>query len=406
MTRIPVVSPFIVLLIAGVVLAPGCRSSASQASTQEAPADAPTAAAPRDGDIVAAPGGDLISFERMMDGVRGMRAVYVGESHNNDYHHAFQLRVIEAMYAQDARLLIGMEMFQRPFQDALDRFVAGETTEEEFLTESEYFSRWRWDWRYYRSILLFAREHGIPVIALNSPREANRRVSQGGGLDALTDEDRKWVAEEIDLGLTAHRQYFENIFKRHPMGPGFDLDAFYASQCVWEDTMAESVARGLDARPGHRIAVIVGSGHVRQRFGVPLRAGRRGADPYSILLGMDLHPGAPIDVAELIEEDHGDVFFFTRPAPRRSPSPKLGVMLARESEGPGLLVNGVTNGSIADLAGVEKDDRLTGLSGTPIATLEELRIALALFDGRIGTLEVLRGGETLLLRFDAAWAEP
>ena len=82
------------------------------------------------------------------------QVVYVGEQHNNDHHHAFQFEVVTALNEQSPRLLIGMEMFQRPAQAALDTFVLGEIDEAEMLRRTEYFTRWGWDYRYYRPILL------------------------------------------------------------------------------------------------------------------------------------------------------------------------------------------------------------------------------------------------------------
>jgi uncharacterized iron-regulated protein len=389
----------LVLLLA--LTATACKTAPS-AVEPVAPASTPAI-----GDLVASPSGAQLSFAQMAEALRPMRAVYVGESHNNDFHHDMQFEVVKALYEQNPNLMIGFEMFQRPFQAGLDRFIAGETTETEFLKETEYFSRWKWDYRYYRPIFLFAREHGLKLVALNSPREANRRVSRGGGLSGLTDEDKPFVAEEIDLTNEAHREAVMGIFGGHPMMPGFDKEAFYASQCVWEDTMGESTARALAANPGSRIVVLAGGFHVRQRFGVPMRAERRGATPYAIVLGMDLMPGHPApSYEEILSEDLGDYLFFTRIAPERAPTPKLGVMLNQKAGGPGLLITAVTDAGLADLAGVHAEDRLTGLSGAPISTLEDLQIALALQTKRLGTIDVLRGGEMLSLSFDTAWARP
>jgi uncharacterized iron-regulated protein len=354
-------------------------------------------AAPAVGDIVDAGTSERIPFATLVSRLEGDRAVYVGEAHNNDHHHAFQAQVVRALHAEDPRLLIGMEMFQRPFQEALDRFLAGETDEAQFLRETEYFKRWRWDYRYYRPILLFAREKGLPVVALNSPREANRRVSRGGGLSALTPEDKKWVAKEIDLGIAEHRAFVMKVFENHPMGPGFDKDAFYASQCLWEDTMAESVAMALDRHPGHRMVVIVGGGHVRKRFGVPVRAERRGAAPYSILLGMTLGDEEAPGYAELLAENLGDFLFYTEDAPESPPSPRLGFRPKPTEPGQGLVVMSVTPGSTADRAGLQPGDRFVRINETPIPDLEELRIFLAILDDPIGVIEVERNGTLVRL---------
>lgn len=391
-------TPVFVLLLA--VAAIGCKTA-----PQTAPEVMPDTL-PQLGDHIASPSGQNLEFEEMMLRLAPMRAVYVGESHNNDYHHNLQFEVVKAMYAQNPNLMISMEMFQRPYQAGLDRFIAGEIDETAFLKETEYFTRWKWDYRYYRPILLFAREHGLKVIAANSPKELNRKVSRGGGLDALAEEDYEFVAKDIDLTDEAHREAVMGIFKGHPMMPGFDMDAFYASQCVWEDTMAESTARALDANPGYRIVFFAGNFHT-QRFSVPVRAERRGAKPYSIVAGVDLDLSRPqMPISEMISDGLADFLVFTPPAPAKAPSPKIGVMLDQKAEGPGILVTGVTPDSIAGLAGVQKDDRIVALSGAPIATLEDLQIALALHTEPQGTIEVNRGGETMSLVFDLRWARP
>jgi uncharacterized iron-regulated protein len=373
-------------------LVSGCVSANATPEATPAPVGEPEA-----GEIYLSPSGQRVSFEDLLARIRGDRVVYLGESHNSTWHHGFQLRVVEAMYEQDPKLLIGMEMFQRPYQPALDRFVGGETSEEQLLAESEYMKRWKWDWRFYRGVLLFAKEHGIPVIALNSPAEVNRKVSRGGGLEALTEEDRPWVAEEVDLTIAEHRDFVAAVFAAHPMGPGFDFEAFYASQCVWEDTMAESVARALDANPGSRMAVIVGRGHVQQRFGVPVRAERRGAKPYSIVAMQDLVPGRDVSpLAEYVEADLGDVLYFAPAAPR------LGVFLDAKAEGEGLAVTRVMNGSIAELAGLEANDRITAINDAKIGDNLDLWNALSR-TGRFGTITVLRDGKSIEYRFDLRW---
>ena len=398
------------VLVLAAAFTAGCRTTGSGGQfPSPTPAPAVDAAAkPRPGDIVARATGEQVSFDQMLVRLAPMRAVFVGESNNNMDHHRMQLDVVRAMHAMDPKLVIGMEMFQRPYQGALDRFIAGETDEATFLAESEYFKRWRWDWQYYRPVLLFARDNKIPVIALNSPAEANRQVARGTAVDDLPPELRQWVAEDVDLGIEDHRKFVMRVFESHPMGPGFDKDAFYASQCVWEDTMAESTARALTERPGHRIVVLVGSGHVRMRFGVPVRAERRGAAPYAIVMGEDLRPerGVPT-FGEYLEEDTADYLFFTRAAPMAGPTPKLGVELDSTAGGPGLAVKKVTPGGIAALAGVADGDRIVGLGDRTISNLEDLQIALALLDDRMSTIIVVRGGgPPIALSFDKAWAAP
>jgi uncharacterized iron-regulated protein len=329
------------------------------------------------------------------------RAIYIGEDHNNDFHHEFQLELIRALHRRNPRLLIGMEMFQTPFQPVLDGYVGGVLDEATLLSETEYFSRWGWDYAWYRPILAYAREHRIPVIALNAPREATRRVSSGGGLDALSPEDRPFVAEQVDLGIESHRKWFEKSLRHHPMGPNFDLDAFYASQCLWDATMAQTAARALEVHHAHRIVVIAGNGHCR-KDGIPLRASRRGATPSVVLLGQVGAPDEATAVKSRFDDDPADFHYYTRPPRRTPPTPNPGVNL--DPAGEGAVVANVARGGIADLAGVMQGDRIVELAGRAVSSTTDLRIALALMEGRMGEIVVLREDERRRLRFDRAWS--
>ena len=74
--------------------------------------------------------------------------------------------------------------------DAVDAYLAGESTEREFLRATEYFKRWRFDYQLYREIVNYLRANGIPLLGLNADSTLIRKVS-GSGLDSLDDEQRK-----------------------------------------------------------------------------------------------------------------------------------------------------------------------------------------------------------------------
>src|SRR5262249_46857217 len=77
--------------------------------------------------------------------------VFFGEEHDDRAMHEYEgwlLATLEdANEAQGGHrpLLLGMEMFQRPFQEPLDDYVAGRIDEREMLRRTEYFARWSFD---------------------------------------------------------------------------------------------------------------------------------------------------------------------------------------------------------------------------------------------------------------------
>ena len=66
-----------------------------------------------------------------------------------------------------------MEMFPSSSQPALDKYtLSGERIDERvFLKESDYYNVWRFDYRFFRDILRFAKDNQLPVIGLNLERK-------------------------------------------------------------------------------------------------------------------------------------------------------------------------------------------------------------------------------------------
>ncbi len=115
--------------------------------------------------VEASPVLDLSSFstmEQIIPALADKRVVFIGEQHTRYDHHLAQLEVIRRLHALHPQLAIGMEMFQQPFQRYLDDYVAGSIDEQAMLRATEYYRRWRMDYRHYAPILRYAREHGLP----------------------------------------------------------------------------------------------------------------------------------------------------------------------------------------------------------------------------------------------------
>ena len=64
--------------------------------------------------------------------------VLLGEQHDEEDDHRWQLQVLAALHAQRPDMVIGFEMFPRRVQPVLDRWVAGELTVRQLLEQSEW----------------------------------------------------------------------------------------------------------------------------------------------------------------------------------------------------------------------------------------------------------------------------
>jgi uncharacterized iron-regulated protein len=291
------------------------------------------------------------------------RVVFVGETHDQYAHHLMQLEIIKRLHALHPDLAIGMEYFQQPFQKYLDDYIAGRIDEKEMLRRTEYFKRWRYDYRLYRPILTYAREQRIPLVALNIRAELSRKVAQGG-LKSLTPDERKSVPTEFDESDKAYRQRLKEIYDHHPDPQGHKFDYFVQAQLLWDEGMAQRAAEYLAAHPGRPMVILAGSGHIMYGSGIPNRLERRTGIPLATVIN---------GVQDSITPNLAN-FLLLPPEVKLPPAGRMGVLL---DEGAGAVhVRGFEAGSPAEKAGLENGDAVLSLAGDPVASMADVRIAM------------------------------
>lgn len=324
----------------------------------------------------------LADLEALATRLADRRVVFVGESHDRYEDHLNQLAIIEGLHRQGKALAIGMEFFQQPFQEALDAYVAGSITEKEMLRHTDYFERWRFDYRLYRPILRFARDNGIPLVALNVAAEITEKVGDGG-IGSLSEDERGKIPADLDRDDPTYRERLKAVFDQHPVRDGANFEHFLEVQLLWDEGMAERAARYLAEHPERTLVVLAGTGHVEHGQGIPRRVLRRIEVPSAIVLngsGRDPAPGL------------ADFLLY----PRRvelAAAGLLGVMLDTESKGEGIGVKDFSDGSGAKDAGLEAGDRIVRVGEEPIASYADVRIALmGSRPGQKVPVEVVRKG--------------
>ncbi len=303
----------------------------------------------------------LEPLSRIIEAVSGKDIIYAGEFHDRFDNHRVQLQVIRELYRKNKNLAIGMEMFQKPFQGALDEYIAGTIDEKTFLKRSEYYQRWAFDYHLYREILLFARENRIPVIALNIKKEIVTKVSKGGLL-ALGEEDLKEVPQDMDLSDTEYRERLRESYATHANPEGRNFDFFYQSQVLWDESMAHNLNEFMTKNPGHQVVVLAGSGHMAFGSGIPKRAHRLNRREYAVILN-----------AEDVENGIADYVVFPSPVPFRE-TPRLGVQL--KDDGGVVTITKVAPESVAEKAGIRENDAIISLDGEKMAAVEDVKIHL------------------------------
>ena len=297
----------------------------------------------------------------VIDAVKGQKIIYVGEFHDRPANHEVQLQVIKAMHKKNGRIAIGMEMFQRSSQDAINDYIEGRIDEREFLIKSAYFKKWGFDYNLYKPILDFAREAKIPVVALNITTELSEKVARTG-IDSLSPKERKQIPAEIDLSDEAYRERLKEVFKTHKEFEEKKFDYFFQAQILWDETMAESVNDFLQKNPDYQMIVLAGSGHLTFGSGIPKRTFRRNGFDYKIVLN-DLD----------VEKGIGDYIIFPKPI-GGTQSPKLMVVL--NEEGDKLKIAGFPPQSVSETAGLKVADTILSLDDVQVKNIDDVRVQL------------------------------
>lgn len=217
-----------------------------------------------------------MDFQSLIRKVAPYDLVFVGEIHNNAEHHLIQAQILQAVIECCGPVDVAMEFFRTPQQPVLDRYVAGEMTESEFLEEVGWDVNWGFPYHLYRPLITLARENGSRILALNVPLELVKKVARVG-LGGLTREERGLLPRQIDLTVESHREYVWNAYVMHPRHGIPNFQFFYEAQCVYEEFMAENLASYFrEAGRHHRkVVAFAGNGHLVYRFGIPSRVAKR-----------------------------------------------------------------------------------------------------------------------------------
>lgn len=205
--------------------------------------------------------------------------VFVGEVHNKKSHHKVQLEIIKALNGNGKKVAIGVEMFKKEDQKALDKWVSGEIEEAEF---SEIYHRsWGVPWNQYRDIFVFAREKQIPLLGLNVSRSVIRQVVKDG-FSSLTPEQLSGLPSGIECKVDAtYEEFIKEALGEHAGVMPFKN--FCEAQMVWDNAMAHNAIEYLDANPASRLVVLAGSGHSWKR-GIPSQVSRLSGYSFSVIL--------------------------------------------------------------------------------------------------------------------------
>ncbi|MDH3662834.1 MAG: ChaN family lipoprotein [Alphaproteobacteria bacterium] len=375
--------------------------------------------------------GDIKAYDALIEAAAASPIVMLGEVHPHVDHHRWQLATIGALHGRRPDMVLGFEAFPRAVQPALDRWVAGELSEDDFLRETAWTKNWGFDPELYLPMFHFARLHRVPMVALNVERDFVSRI-RDEGLENIPEAERRGLSEP-KAPSDAYLDGLAEIFSQHLDIRGEDderaslesdddaqaddsddtaegetaedaveqpenirddprFQRFVKVQTTWDRAMAQALVEA-SARSGSPLVVgVLGSGHLERGFGVPYQLQDLGIDDATVFM-----PVAPAENCDAHEEEVADALFVLPPLSQiaQGPSgPKLGVMIeAREEK---VTVLQVMEDSVAAAADIRDGDAILEAAGVALADTSDLiGIVQQQAPGTWLPLSIQRDGETM-----------
>jgi hypothetical protein len=113
-------------------------------------------------------------MQELLESLRHADIVYNGDYHTMAQAQRIPLRILRRLVHIHPRITLAVEMVRMDHQQVLDLYLAGDIAETEFLAAIDYAETWGFPWEHYRDLLLFAREHGLRVIGINTQPQGGR----------------------------------------------------------------------------------------------------------------------------------------------------------------------------------------------------------------------------------------
>jgi uncharacterized iron-regulated protein len=93
----------------------------------------------------------------------------------------------------------------------------------------------------------------------------------------LTEVERQAIPDSIVKGPDGYRDRLFTLYQDSHQGHGnsASFERFFLVQVLWDETMADRIAKLLKENPKQLVVVLAGQGHVNYGEGIPDRVARR-----------------------------------------------------------------------------------------------------------------------------------
>lgn len=235
--------------------------------------------------------GQEIKLESLLSGVQDSDVVFIGEEHDDKTARFLELEILKGLHQRNGNTSLALEFFERDIQVIMDEYLGGLITEEHFLASARPPSSYKGA---YCSLIEYARQNRLEVIAANAPRRYVNMVTRKGieSLNKLSPEAKEWLAP-LPISLPEGRylkklennaERMEGVLAKMPEAKGADNSLIkmrnvlkmrkkqrgglqFANQGLWDATMAYSLAQKFKEKGGP-LMMICGSFHCDEGLGI------------------------------------------------------------------------------------------------------------------------------------------
>lgn len=115
--------------------------------------------------------------------VLSAEVVFHGDYHTLRQSQLSVLRILREIQGK-REIILCLEMFHGTDQKYVDAFMSGELPEDAFLEKIDYARKWPYRWSHWRPIVVFCKEHGIPILGINT------ETNEDEGIGSLRKRDQ------------------------------------------------------------------------------------------------------------------------------------------------------------------------------------------------------------------------
>ncbi|KAK9809834.1 hypothetical protein WJX72_000076 [[Myrmecia] bisecta] len=223
--------------------------------------------------------GDRVPVSAIVDSMRDVQVVMLGEYHDDPVAHHLELLLLKQALrryrpvrpgeagerTEERRMSVSLEMLETDVQEVVDAYLAGYITETDLIKDARLWPNYEHD---YRPLVELARLEGLPVVCANAPRRYVSLCRRRGraALDQLPEVAKQWLAPlPFAPPSAAYIHKTDQLFRQEPSAQQVSWDPpddravpasnssreeavdsnFLDAQSLWDATMAHSIAKRL-----------------------------------------------------------------------------------------------------------------------------------------------------------------